>query len=271
MTPIKLPKKIIIAGPCAVENHEQVLESMKQAKILQIDFLRLSLWKPRTKPGFEGVGEEGIFYVIEAATAGVNPAVEPILIEHAQQVADAFLKVKNNTKLLFWIGARNQNHYIQRGIASVAAKDPRIFLMVKNQIWHNEKHWEGIVEHVLDGGLPKERLLLCHRGFAPLSDNNPRGYRNVPDFDMAMRMKEKTGLPMLFDPSHTGGSVEKVFTIAHEANQHAFDGYIIEVHPNPKAALSDSTQQLTWGEYKKLMKQLYDARLQKVSMNRINV
>ncbi len=262
MTPIKLPKKIIIAGPCAVENKEQVLESMKQCKQLQIDFIRLSLWKPRTKPGFEGVGEAGIEYVVEAAQQGLNPGVEPMLIEHAQQVADAFLKVKNNTKLLLWIGARNQNHYIQRGIAAVAAKDPRIFLMVKNQIWHNEKHWEGIVEHVLDSGLPKERLMLCHRGFAPTADNNPKGYRNVPDYDMAMRMKEKTGLPMLFDPSHTGGSVEKVFDIALEANQHEFDGYIIEVHPNPKVAMSDATQQLTWGEYRKLTQQMYNKRVQ---------
>lgn len=251
----------MIVGPCAVENDAQVKESILQAKIANVDFIRLSLWKPRTKPGFEGIGEKGIRHLVEAAKEGINPGFEPMLLEHVEKVAEAVLSATKTGKLLVWIGARNQNHYIQREMAKIASQDSRIILMVKNQVWHNEKHWEGIIEHVLCGGIKKENLLVCHRGFAPYSYNNPEGYRNVPDFDMAMRIKERYDLPMIFDPSHTGGTVEKVFQIAKEANMYDFDGYIIEVHPNPKIALSDAHQQLTWKQYKELIKALYDQRV----------
>lgn len=267
MTVQKLPNQIFIVGPCAVESREQVLETVKNVKELGVDFMRLSLWKPRTKPGFEGVGEYGIDWIVEAARMGVNPAVEPLIPEHAAKVAEAVLTRAPKAKLLLWIGARNQNHLLQRDIAKIAAQDPRIYLMVKNQVWSNEKHWEGIVEHVLSGGINESRLLLCHRGFAPWGAN-PQGYRNVPDYDMALRMKERTKLPMIFDPSHTGGSVEKVFKIAEEAAGHAFDGYIIEVHPNPKRALSDPHQQLTWKEFYKLLRLLYNKRSAKIAMSK---
>ncbi len=251
----------MIIGPCAIESHEMAQETMKQAKRLNTEYVRLSLWKPRTKPGFEGIGEQGIPWLVEAAKNDLNPAFEPMLPEHAQKVVDAVLPATKEGKLMIWIGARNQNHYIQRELGRIAAQSDRITLMIKNQVWHNEKHWEGIIDHVLEGGVKKENLMLCHRGFAPSADNNPHGYRNVPDYDMAMRVKEKTGLPIVFDPSHTGGSVEKVLQITHEAEQHAFDGYIIEVHPNPKVALSDSTQQLTWQQYEDLVDVLYKKRV----------
>lgn len=247
--------KIIIAGPCALESREQLLETITQAKKLAIDFVRLSLWKPRTKPGYEGIGEAGIPLLVEAAKMGVNPGVEPLVPSQAEKVAKAVLPVLGNGKLLMWIGARNQNHFIQREMAQIAAQDDRIILMAKNQIWSNEKHWEGIVEHVLEGGIKKENFWLCHRGFAPHGDN-PHNYRNIPDYDMTMRIKEKTGIPIFFDPSHTGGSVKNVIRITKEANEYAFDGYIVEVHPDPKNAITDADQQLTWKEFRTLLEEV---------------
>ena len=152
---------------------------------------------------------------------------------------------------MLWIGARNQNHYIQREIARVAASDKRVLLMVKNQPWSNEDHWEGIVGHVLSGGIDKARVILCHRGFIP-NGVNPFGYKNVPDYEMAMRIKHTSGLPMIFDPSHTGGTVDKVLQIMDEAMKHEFDGIIVEVHPDPTHALTDAKQQLTWKEFDQL-------------------
>ena len=93
--------------------------------------------------------------------------------------------------------------------------------------------------------------MLSHRGYIPYVDN-PHGYRNIPDWEMAMRIKQKTELPMIFDPSHTGGSVENVFRISHEANKHDFDGMIIEVHPNPTVAITDAKQQITWEQLREL-------------------
>lgn len=257
----KLPKKIMIVGPCAVENDAQVDETIKMAKQMQVDFVRLSLWKPRTKPGFEGMGEDGIKYLVKAAKEGLNPGFEPMIPEHVHKVIEQVLPATKTGKILVWIGARNQNHYIQREIAKIASQSDRIILMLKNQVWHNEKHWEGIIEHALSGGIKKENLLICHRGFAPSKENNPNGYRNVPDYDMSLRIRERFGIPMVFDPSHTGGTIEKVFQIAKEANMHQFDGYIVEVHPSPKDALSDANQQLTWNQYTDLVDELYDQRM----------
>lgn len=245
-------KPIIIAGPCAAESKEQALIAIKQAKKRNIDFIRMSLWKPRTKPGFDGFGENGIDLLIEAAKAGINPATEVLLPEHAKLVIDKVLSKAPKTKLLLWIGARNQNHYVQREIARVAASDRRVFLMVKNQPWVSEDHWEGIINHVLEGRISKDRLILCHRGFVS-TGINPHGYRNIPDYSMAMRIKNKTGIPMVFDPSHTGGTVLNVIKITKESVKYDFDGVIVEVHHNPKEALTDAKQQLTWKEFDSLL------------------
>jgi len=248
---MKRTNKIIIAGPCAAESKEQISRSILEAKKRNINFLRVSLWKPRTKPGFEGLGEKGLDLLILSARSGINPATEVITPEHARIAMDVVFKAVSNTKLMLWIGARNQNHYIQREIARVASGDKRVILMVKNQPWTSEDHWEGIVGHILNGGIEKNRVILFHRGFMP-NGINPHGYKNVPDFAMAMRIKTKYGIRMIFDPSHTGGAVEKVISIMDEIIQHPFDGIIVEVHPDPTHALTDAKQQLTWKEFDKL-------------------
>lgn len=245
----------MIAGPCAVESKEQIMAAVEQAKKRHINYLRMNLWKPRTKPGFEGLGEKAIDLLIAAAKQGVDPAAEVLLPEQAALVMDTVLSQVPSARLLLWIGARNQNHHIQREIAKVVARDKRVILMIKNQPWSNEEHWEGIAEHALSGGIDKDHLILCHRGFAPSGDN-PDGLRNVPDYEMAMRVKKKTGLPMIFDPSHSGGSVPNVFKVTREAAKHDFDGWLIEVHHDPAQALTDAKQQLTWSELDALMGEL---------------
>lgn len=249
----KLNDTIIIAGPCAAESREQVLASIKAAKKRKVDFLRISLWKPRTKPGFDGLGKSGIPLLVEAIKNGINPATEVLLPEHAKAVMNAVLPVLRNRKLLLWIGSRNQNHYVQREIAKVASRDKRVLLLLKNQPWSDENHWEGIIGHVLMGGISKGNLVLCHRGFDP-NGHNPLGLRNMPDYKMAMRIKMTTGRPMVFDPSHTGGSVPNVLKLAKEASSYDFDGVMVEVHPDPTNALTDAKQQLTWEQFDKLVK-----------------
>lgn len=244
-------KPIIIAGPCAAESEKQIMTSIRQAKKRHIDFIRISIWKPRTKPGFDGLGDAGLPLLVAAARAGINPATEVLVPEQARIAVLTVLAAVPSAHLLLWIGSRNQNHQIQREIARVAASDSRVLLMVKNQPWRSEDHWEGIVGHVLGGGIEKNRVILCHRGFAP-NGGNAHGYKNVPDFNMAMRIKRKSGLRMIFDPSHTGGTAKKVLSIMDEAAKHAFDGIIVEVHPNPARALTDAKQQLTWKQFDRL-------------------
>lgn len=248
-------KKIIIAGPCAAESREQIQTSIKEAKKRPVDFLRISLWKPRTKPGFDGLAEQGISLLIEAAQAGINPSTEVIIPSHAETVIKTVLGANKDAKVLVWIGARNQNHYIQQEIARVVAREKRAYLLVKNQPWTSKEHWEGIIEHVLHGGIDSDHLIICHRGFSP-TGGNPKGYRNVPDFAMAMQIKKQFGLPMIFDPSHTGGTRDNVFAITDEAKRHLFDGLIVEVHPTPDQAMTDAKQQLDWKQFDTLLQSL---------------
>jgi len=263
----KLKKQIIIAGPCAAESREQVIETVINAKKRNVDFVRMNLWKPRTKPGFDGMGEAGIPLLVEAAKMGVNPGTEVILPQHAEKVISAVLNASSTVNVLVWIGARNQNHYIQQEIASVAKGEKRVKLMVKNQPWVSEEHWEGVIEHVLHGGIDEKNLIVCHRGFVP-NGHNPCGFRNVPDFKMAMKIKDKTGLKVIFDPSHVGGSTDNVILAAKQASEYPFDGMIIEVHPKPTDALTDAKQQLTWEIFDELQNELEGGEIN-VSKNRI--
>jgi chorismate mutase len=250
-------KRIVIAGPCAAESQEQIDIAMAEVKKRDVDFMRVNLWKPRTKPGFEGLGVKGLPILEGVARAGINPGLEVIMPEHVTQAMDTVLPhLRGRGKLLLWIGARNQNHVVQKEIARLCARDPRVMLMVKNQPWRSEDHWEGILQHVLEGGIAKENLLNCHRGFVPHGEN-PLGLRNVPDFEMTARVKASTGVPVIYDPSHMGGIVSNVYEMARAAVGQDIDGVIIEVHHDPASALVDKKQQVTWREFDELMAIMY--------------
>lgn len=238
--------KIMITGPCALESRAQLRECVRQLQGSGSRVIRASLWKPRTKPGWEGLGDEGIDILLEETLPhGLIPATEVIYAEHAEKVIDALKCSSRDATALLWLGARNQNHLEQQRIARVIAKSGmNIYLMAKNQAWHDERHWIGILEHLVAAGMPKERLLLCHRGFSPGLMDNPLGLRNLPDMTMAMRVRSETEVPMLLDPSHIGGTREKVIDIMLEGELYPFDGMIVEVHSDPDSALTDAKQQL---------------------------
>lgn len=261
-------RPIIIAGPCGAESQKVVQESTQQALERGLSILRASLWKPRTEPGYDGVKGKGISWLVEVAEKGLTPATEVLNAKQADRVIDAVIKNTSTAKVILWLGSRNQNHQVQKavgrsinnGLAEVIRGEPRVLLMIKNQPWKDEKHWKGIVKHVLSGGAKKEQLILCHRGFSP----GINGYRNRPDFDMAMKLKndeELESIPMIIDPSHIGGSQEKVLFIAKKAMEYEkdgkrFDGLVIEVHPKPEEAKSDAKQQLAWNQFDELMESL---------------
>ncbi len=254
--------KIIIAGPCAAETREQVLKSAREAKKRGVKILRASLWKPRTEPGFEGVKEAGIPWLIEVAKMGLTPGTEVLNARNAKTVLSAIAKNVENPSALIWIGARNQNHDEQVAIAKAVKKYPWARFMFKNQPWRHEKHWRGILKHVLSSKIGKDKIFLSHRGFDPGTDEprDPKLLRNYPDYKMAMRVKTEEDVDMIIDPSHMGGTVENVIKITKEAMRHkengiSFDGFIFEIHPNPTVAWTDAKQQLTWEQFDELMEE----------------
>jgi len=253
---LKTREKIIIAGPCAAESRKQVINSGKEMKKRGIKIMRASLWKPRTNPGFDGVGKKGISWLAEVTKTGITVATEVLFPEQVSLVLKIIEKKGNPEKILFWLGARNQNHRLQRLIALKIKKEapPQVKLLIKNQPWLDEDHWLGIVGHVLGSGISPERVILCHRGFSPNGGENPDNMRNIPNYEMAMRVKKQTGLPMVIDPSHSGGSVSNVFKVVKEAKKYRFNGLMVEVHPCPEQAKTDKKQQLTFKELDKLLK-----------------
>lgn len=253
---MKTKQKINIAGPCAAESREQVINCALVLKKQGIKIMRASLWKPRTAPGFEGVGTKGINWLSEVTRMGITVATEILLPSQLTQLIKVIGKNGDLSKVLLWIGSRNQNHLIQREIAKIIKeKMPKnVKLLIKNQAWTDERHWLGIVDHILGSGISPKRLILCHRGFSTNGQRNPDNFRNLPNFEMAMRVKTKTGLPMLIDPSHIGGTVKNVFKVMEMAGKHNFDGAMIEVHPTPTEAKSDAKQQLTFMELNSLLK-----------------
>jgi len=249
-------KEIIIAGPCAAESRDQILDSARGLKEQGVSIIRASLWKPRTKPGFEGVGIEGIPWLAEATKLGITVGTEVLLPNHVSEVARGIAVNGNPENILLWLGSRNQNHFIQREIAKtmLGETDRKVKLMIKNQPWRDESHWLGIIDHVTDAGFPPNRIILCHRGFSPGLADNHNELRNLPDWEMAMRVKERTGLPMIIDPSHIGGNVNNVIQIVNEAKEFPFDGLIIEAHPDPSNAKTDAKQQLSMSQLGELLK-----------------
>lgn len=262
---------LIIAGSCAAESEGQTRRSATEALYVGVEAIRVSVRKPRTKPGYDGPGIEGLPWLTETVQRGIIPATEVLTTAEAEAFAT---QVADQTKhpVIMWLGSRSQNHDFQKTIASIAASRPNILLLIKNQPWQNEEHWLGIVDHVREGGMPDDRIILAHRGFSPEQNRkvrrlnqsgeeeerdlaNPEGWRNLPDLRMAMRVKAATGLPMLIDPSHIVGQRDGVLPFAEEVmawedeNGNGFDGAIIEVHENPAAALTDAKQQVIWGTF----------------------
>jgi 3-deoxy-D-arabino-heptulosonate 7-phosphate (DAHP) synthase len=248
--------KIEILGPCAAESREQVLAAADAVVAMGAQYMRACLWKPRTRPGFDGVGEEGMAWLADASLRGVGVATEVFSADQVERLAEKVFGVNPDAKLLVWLGSRSQIHYMQREVGAAVGKDKRIKLLIKHQMWEDEAHWLGIMEHVLDGGASKEQLIMCHRGFHPSGRENPAGLRNLPHYEMAMRVKEQTGVPMVIDPSHIGGSVDNVIKILLESKQYEFDGYMIEAHPNPDGAKTDAKQQLPLAHLQEMVSQL---------------
>ncbi len=248
--------KWVIAGPCALESRHQLRECARILKQLGVTMIRASLWKPRTQPGWEGLGWMSLPLLLEETLAhGMTPATEIISVEHAHMIVQALEHYGRDARMLVWLGSRNQNHIEQRRIAQILAAGPKgITLMFKNQMWDDERHWLGIYEHLLAAGFPQERLMTCHRGFCPGKQPNPKGFRNLPDFDMAMRVKQQTGIPMLLDPSHIGGSPENVLDVMAASAAYDFDGCLVEMHSEPQKAKTDAKQQLSPEQFKELLR-----------------
>lgn len=225
----------LIAGPCSAESREQVLACAAAVAGQGPDAFRAGLWKPRTRPGsFEGVGEEGIPWLLEVRDRfGMEPCTEVAGAAHVRACLDAGIN-------RFWIGARTTvNPFLIQEIAD-ALEGSGASVLIKNPVNPDIPLWTGAVERFAAAGVSD--IGLVHRGFTP---SGPMNYRNDPQWGLAVEMKSRfPGLPFYCDPSHIGGDVRFVPELSQQALDLGFDGLMLEVHPRPSEALSDACQQL---------------------------
>ncbi|MGE5551106.1 MAG: 3-deoxy-7-phosphoheptulonate synthase [Bacteroidota bacterium] len=233
-------RAVVIAGPCAVENAEQIVNTAKAVKASGADMLRGGAYKPRTSPyAFQGLEQEGLILLAQArAETGlpvVTEVVNPRDVELVAQYAD-----------MLQIGARNmQNFTLLREVGR--SKRP---VLLKRGLAATAEEWLMAAEYILSEG--NYEVVLCERGIRTYETST----RNTLDLSAVPTIKHLSHLPILVDPSHGTGKRALVAPLARAALAVGADGIMVEVHPNPETALSDGPQSLTFAEFALMMRDL---------------
>ncbi len=237
-------RPIIIAGPCSAETEQQVMEAAESLRGMGISYFRAGAWKPRTRPNnFEGVGDIALKWLSRARMeTGLKVCTEVANGDHVR-------KALENKIDLIWIGARTAgNPFSVQEIAS-ELKGVDVEVLVKNPISPDIELWIGALERIYNSGITK--LGAIHRGFSIYGKTT---YRNPPLWDIPIELKRLAPtIPIIVDPSHISGTKRGLARIIQGALELRLDGLMIEVHPFPENALSDSKQQISPAALEKLL------------------
>ena len=230
----------IIAGPCAVESEEQIVEIARRVKNSGANFLRGGAFKSRTSPySFQGLELDGIKLMEIAKQETGLPIVSELM---SIRYLDDFI----NTVDVIQIGARNMQNYDL--LKEVGKTNKPVIL--KRGLSSTIEELLLSAEHIMAGG--NENVILCERGIRTFETYT----RNTLDLSAIPVVKKHSHLPIIVDPSHGTGSSEYVESMAKAAVVAGCDGLMIEVHNNPKKALSDGAQSITPDQFDKLMKKI---------------
>ncbi|MBE5847575.1 MAG: 3-deoxy-7-phosphoheptulonate synthase [Lachnospiraceae bacterium] len=230
----------VIAGPCAVENEEMLVNIARHVKSCGATMLRGGAYKPRTSPySFQGLEEEGLKYMQaagkETGLATVSEVVDLTSLEAAVKYVD-----------MLQIGARNmQNFCLLKEVGRV--KTP---VLLKRGLSATIDEWLNAAEYIISEGNPN--VVLCERGIRTYETAT----RNTLDISAVPVLKEKTHLPIIVDPSHSTGHYKYVTPVSKAAVACGCDGLEIEVHHDPARAMSDGPQSLTFEKFDELCRSL---------------
>jgi 3-deoxy-7-phosphoheptulonate synthase len=232
---------VVVAGPCSVENEAMIVETARRVKAAGAQFLRGGAFKPRTSPyAFQGHGESALGLLAAAREATglgiITELMDAADLDMLAEVAD-----------VIQIGARNMQNFSL--LKKVGAQDKPILL--KRGMAATFEDWLMAAEYILAAGNPN--VILCERGIRTFD----RQYaRNTLDLAAIPVLRSLTHLPIMIDPSHGTGRAEYVPSMAMASIAAGTDSLMIEVHPDPKKALSDGPQSLTPDRFDQLMKDL---------------
>lgn len=223
---------IVIAGPCAVETHDQMATITQRLSQAPIQALRGGVYKPRTSPySFQGLGVEGLKILAAMRQQSGMPVVTEVMaisqIEEIAHYAD-----------MLQIGSRNmQNFDLLKAVGQVQKP-----VLLKRGLAATIEEFVMAAEYILAHGNPK--VVLCERGIRSFDTYT----RNVLDLGAVVALKQFTHLPVIVDPSHAAGKRELVPDLARAAIAAGADGLMIECHPEPDQSISDARQALSLDE-----------------------
>jgi 3-deoxy-7-phosphoheptulonate synthase len=230
----------VMAGPCSVENEEQLLSTARAVRASGATLLRGGAYKPRTSPyAFQGLGEDGLKLLAmarkETGLGIVTEVMESAEVELVAEYAD-----------LLQVGARNmQNTKLLRTLSQVNKP-----VLLKRNFSATLNELLMSAEYLLSGG--NERVILCERGIRTFVEYS----RNTLDLNIVPAAKGLSHLPMIVDPSHGTGRQDLILPMSRAAIAAGADGLIVEVHPNPPEAFSDGDQSLTPAAFDRLMREV---------------
>jgi 3-deoxy-7-phosphoheptulonate synthase len=231
---------VIIAGPCSVENHEQLMETAKAVKSAGGMILRGGAFKPRSSPyNFQGLGEEGLKLLQEARMKTGLPIVTEVMDTRMVELIAGYADILQ-------IGSRNmQNYPLLKEVGTL-----RKPVLLKRGMMATIEEFLLAAEYILNQG--NEQVILCERGIRTFETTT----RNTLDLSAVPMLKHLSHLPVIVDPSHGTGHRWMVPAMAKAAIAAGADGLIMEVHYKPEEALCDGQQSLSPEEFAKLMADL---------------
>jgi len=228
---------VVIAGPCALENTEQVSQAASAVRTGGAHALRGGAFKPRTSPySFQGLGEVGLRLLAEQGKKLRLPVVSEVMEVSQLPLMLDYVDVLQ-------VGARNMHNF---SLLREVAKTGRPVIL-KRGFGATLEEWLLAAEYLLDGG--NDQVVLCERGIRSF-DNT---LRNTLDLAGMAWVKERSKLPVIVDPSHSTGVRSLVIPMALAAAAAGADGIMVEVHPTPETALCDGPQALTPTMFSQLM------------------
>lgn len=229
---------LICAGPCSVESPEQIDLTAAAVAAAGANVLRGGAFKPRTSPyTFSGLGTAGLRLLRDAADrhglAVITEVLDPRDVAEVARFAD-----------IIQIGTRNMHNFALLREAGAAGKP----VLLKRGFAATVDEWLNAAEHLAVAGC--SNVLLCERGIRSFDPHT----RNVLDLGAVALAKQLSHLPVIVDPSHATGRRDLVMPMARAAIASGADGLLIEVHPQPHAALSDGPQSLLFEDFAELMR-----------------
>lgn len=230
----------VMAGPCSVENHDQIVSVAKDVKASGANILRGGAFKPRTSPyAFQGLELEGLELLKEARAETGLPIITEIMSE---DMIDRFVKDVD----IIQVGARNmQNFHLLKALGKTDKP-----ILLKRGLSATIEEWLMAAEYIMAGG--NEKVILCERGIRTFEKYT----RNTLDLSAVLAVKELSHLPVVIDPSHSAGKWSMVEGLSQAALAVGADGIIVEVHNNPECALCDGAQSLKPKRFDSMMKKL---------------